>query len=213
MWKLSCVNMERLPNGKEEETGTAPNQEATTVNFYTYCYLRKDLTPYYIGKGSNDRAWKSHDNVGKPSDPNRIMIMKSNVDETTAFYIERFWISVFGRKDLGTGCLRNKTDGGDGPSGMIVSEATKEKMRQAKVGKKQSPETVAKRFAAKKKFKHTAESIEKMRASKTGKKKSVPVSDATKRLLSDKMKAIWANRKVEASSINNDVKVVETTVA
>jgi hypothetical protein len=86
------------------------------MNYYTYAYLRKDRTPYYIGKGKGKRAYDSRHNVKVPKDKNRILLLKQNLTEDEAFKHEIYMIAVLGRKDLGTGILRNLTDGGDGCS-------------------------------------------------------------------------------------------------
>ena len=57
-------------------------------------------------------------------------------------------IAVFGRKDLGTGILHNRTNGGEGPSGAIRSDKTRKKMSEAK--KNMSDETRRKMSEAKK---------------------------------------------------------------
>lgn len=85
--------------------------------FYTYAYLRKgNRTPYYIGKGRGKRAYDSTHNVKVPDDKDRIIFLKQNLTEEEAFNHEKYMIAVLGRKDLGTGILRNMSDGGEGHS-------------------------------------------------------------------------------------------------
>ena len=89
--------------------------------YYVYAYLREDDSPYYIGKGKDKRAWtKGKDEVGKPTDDSRIVILRENLTNEEAKDIEIELIAQYGRKDLGTGILRNKTPGGDGA--VLVSE-------------------------------------------------------------------------------------------
>jgi hypothetical protein len=106
--------------------------------FYTYAYLRKDRTPYYIGKGKRSRAYsKWRTGVKPPKDKSRIIFLKQNLTEKEAFRHEIYMIAMFGRKDLGTGILHNRTDGGEGKTGYIHTKETKEK-----IGKKHKNKVV-----------------------------------------------------------------------
>lgn len=113
----------------------------TMVNphrFYTYAYLRQDRTPYYIGKGQGNRVYYKCKGVKPPKDKSRIIFLKQNLTEEEAFKHEKYMVFVFGRKDLGTGILHNRTDGGDGTSGIMISEETRRKMSEVQKGKLRS---------------------------------------------------------------------------
>jgi hypothetical protein len=164
--------------------------------FYTYAYLREDRTPYYIGKGTGRRAFNPNRRLKVPP-KDRILFLKTGLTEEEAHRHEVYMIALFGRKDLGTGILRNLTNGGEGSSGLVpsekaiealrqrnigntymkgrpVSEETREKIRQKHLGKKISKEAIEKRKLAtkgKKRKPHSEETKEKIRQSKLGKKR------------------------------------------
>ena len=128
--------------------------------FYTYLWLREDGTVYYVGKGHGNRAFRK----GCPS--RDLIIVQEHPCEADAFAVEMFLMAYYGRKDLGTGILRNRTDGGEGTTGFkhlpgrIVSEETRRKLSIAKKGKK--PNNFGKKVSA--------ESREKMRIHALGNK-------------------------------------------
>jgi len=138
--------------------------------YYIYSYLREDYSPYYIGKGSGKRAYtKGPKEVKPPRDKSRVKIIKANLTEEEAFLLEKLYILMFGRVDLGTGILRNKSDGGDGASGAIRSSEFREKLRQVNLGK-QRPQSVYDKIAASNRGKKvSAETKAKQSAAKKGK--------------------------------------------
>lgn len=95
-------------------------------DFYVYAYIRsidsangKAGSPFYIGKGRGKRDIDTH-NVHIPH-RSKIIRLAENMTEPDAFQAEMFLIHLYGRVDRGTGCLRNRTDGGEGPAGIIRS--------------------------------------------------------------------------------------------
>ncbi len=103
--------------------------------FYTYKWLRKDGTPYYIGKGKGKRAWQVHKrkNVSHYPPEGRVEIIMNNLTEEEALLHEIWLIALYKRKSEG-GILINLTAGGQGPSGAKwkLSNKTRQLMKEAR---------------------------------------------------------------------------------
>jgi hypothetical protein len=160
--------------------------------YYTYAFLREDRTPYYIGKGKGNRAYRRRDKgIKPPKDKSKILILKQNLTEEESFRHEVYMIAVFGRKDLGTGILHNRTNGGDGVSGAVVSDETRRKMSEALKGKPRSKEIRRKISEAHKGKTHSEKSRRNMSESQKGK----TFSEETKRKLSEAKKVKLIQKK------------------
>lgn len=130
------------------------------MKFYSYLWLREDGTPRYVGKGTGKRAYvRGSHHLHPPKDKALILIFPQD-SEADAIESEKELIWLFGRKDIGTGILRNMTDGGDGSSGYRHTNAALQKMSAIKKGKR--PESLIG-------YRHSDETRKKMSESHKGK--------------------------------------------
>lgn len=86
-------------------------------NYYVYAYISKKTgLPYYIGKGTGDRAYnKSGHLTSVPRNRNYIVMVSKNLTEFGAFALERRLIRWYGRKTIDdNGILQNIQEGGSG---------------------------------------------------------------------------------------------------
>ena len=116
------------------------------MKHYTYLYLREDGAPYYVGKGAGRRAFIKHRHNGMECPPKERVLVYPAESEAEALETETVLIWYYGRKDLGTGCLRNLTNGGEGTSGRKLSDKSRLAIAQVLQGRER-PESVRQKIA------------------------------------------------------------------
>lgn len=123
-------------------------------DYYIYSYIEPDKDePFYIGKGRGNRSHyhlaecynnqnthfycKLKSMLDKGIQP-RIYFFDTELTEEQAFEREIELIRAYGRLDLGTGCLTNHTNGGEGSSNQICSEKLRLERSERMLGNKYS---------------------------------------------------------------------------
>ena len=128
--------------------------------YYTYSYIDIDGIPYYIGMGTGQRAWRHCNSYDVPVPcEDCVLILRDNLTQEQAWEHERWLIAFYGRQCDG-GILLNKARGGkgwgggspateerkrkigDANRGRKLTTEHKEKLRKAKLGKKQKLEVI-----------------------------------------------------------------------
>jgi hypothetical protein len=115
--------------------------------YYVYLLVKPCGTPFYVGKGIGDRVFH-HESIAantslKSHKLNTLRALQSAgiglgydielmSSEAEALARERQPVQLYGRHCLGTGCLTNMTDGGEGPANF--SEETRQRHRDTLAG-------------------------------------------------------------------------------
>lgn len=134
------------------------------TKFYCYAHRTADTNHvFYIGKGHGNRAYSKQRSKYWHNKANKhghiVEIIASNLTERQAFDMEREFISFYGRDRF-----VNLTDGGEGASGSIKSQDTKDKIGKANKGRKRPDMT-----GENSRMRNNPISKEKVRLSKLGK--------------------------------------------
>lgn len=113
---------------------------------YVYRHIRLDKNePFYIGIGKDSGG--KHSRANRKSQRSdlwnkivnktdyRIEILEDDLTYDEAKEKEIWWINLYGRLDKKTGTLANHTDGGEGTTGLVVSEETRNHLSKVRKGK------------------------------------------------------------------------------
>ena len=122
--------------------------------YFVYVIELLDGTPLYIGKGKENRPLDHYSPKATSYIANKLrkvghsqtVIKKlyEGLSSNEAYRLEEQLIMQYGRKDIGTGILYNRSNGGEGSRGHRMPADSIERLRQLNLGKKLSDETKAK---------------------------------------------------------------------
>lgn len=100
--------------------------------FYTYLWRDASGVPFYVGKGIGKRAWTTNAKHRSTSFVEEhakggcsVEIVDEFILESEAHALEMELIERYGRRDIGTGVLVNRTDGGEGVSNLSAEALAK----------------------------------------------------------------------------------------
>ena len=147
--------MSRFENIKDKQIVVYRHRRLDNYEIFYVGIASTLYRPY--NKTSRNKFWK---NIVSKTNYN-VEIIATVEDWKTACELEEFLIQEYGRRDLKTGTLVNMTNGGDGRYGSLVSESTKLKMSQVRLGIKRYKEIGFKISISRKGRKHSLEGRKK----------------------------------------------------
>jgi len=137
-----------------QDAATARRGLASCALYYVYVLCRRDGTPFYVGKGVQQRCFHHEAEAAnterlthklnllramrRRGEAVRYCIESTFETEFEAHARERHLIALFGRHDQRRGPLTNQTDGGEGASNL--SEGSRERRRQSLWGEAEDEE-------------------------------------------------------------------------
>lgn len=148
------------------------------MEYYVYVWRDSANVPFYVGKGKGKRAYNTTTRSKEFKEVYAkggcaVEIVDWFIHESQAHALEVELIARYGRRDMG-GLLVNKTDGGEGASGRVMSDQARAKLAASAlgntrcVGRAYSSETRAKIGASRLGRTHSAETRAKIGAASVG---------------------------------------------
>lgn len=148
------------------------------MKFYLYKHTREDLDEiFYIGIGTIQNSKYKKQKYSRAFDKARRTNFWKNVVKKTTYKVEiliesdnkdyivqkeKELIKLYGRRDLGTGTLVNLCEGGEGITGYLHKQESKDKIAKGNKGKVRSQEAIKKYKACKKGRKVSEETRKKL---------------------------------------------------
>ncbi len=184
---------------------------------------------FYVGIGDKKRPfwfyirtsfWKNYVNKHCVSGKPEVKIWHRDLTWEQACAMEKQWIALYGRRDLGTGCLVNLTDGGEGRVGHVCSEETKAKMSQANKGEKnpqwgkplseEHRQKISEAHKGRPKVEETKRKLSLAQKGRTPWNKGKPLSKETRLKMSQALKGRPAHNKGKPLSKETRQKISQT---
>jgi hypothetical protein len=195
--------------------------DPTKPGIFTYGEFKFNFEPFYIGKGKNNRKnyhikESSLNKDGNKLKTNKIKkigspiveIVRDNLTDYDSLNLEIELISLIGRRETNEGPLTNLTAGGEGSSGRIVSEATRQKIsiknkdkRAWNKGLTRDTSEEVKKYSDKR-LGHSRTETSKLKMSKSAKKRSNSLEHKQKFIEIMNSDTVKAKRKLTLSSKN-----------
>jgi len=190
---------------------------AQDKEYYLYRHIRLDTNQvFYVGIGTKRKYYASHvaeysrahSRENRNNHWNRIVaktdirveIIYETFDSIELINKEIEFISLYGRRDLGTGTLVNLTSGGEGING--ISDKTRESMSRAKQGTTRTDETKEKIRKAVTGRKHSDETKYKCSLINLGRVSSQETRDKISKASKERFKDPEERKKYRHSSSN-----------